>query len=46
MVLQIQLVNAIWRELFGSLQSFHDLAMGMMVASSQEGGNYSFPNIV
>ena len=45
--LQIQ-INAIGRQLliFGSLESFPGLALDMMVASLQEGGNYPVSQIL
>ena len=47
MFLQTQLINAIGRLLFGSLESFPGLAIGMMIASVQKVGNICwFPNIV
>ena len=39
MVFQTQLVKSIGWKFFGYFESFPGLAMGMMVASLQEGGN-------
>ena len=42
-VLQTQLVNAIGWQLFGSLGYFPGLAIGMIMASFQEGETFQFP---